>query len=249
MRSPRTAAGERVYAIGDIHGRLDLLEQLIGLIRQDNAGRPPASVRMVCVGDIIDRGPESAEIVRRCMDFSRRTDRFVVLKGNHEAMLVDGLGGNFLALSLWLRSGGGPALTSWGVADDLVARGPSRELVKAALASISAETLDWLAALPLLCRSGDYLFVHAGIRPGVPIDRQTAEDLMWIRDDFLRSDADHDGLVVVHGHSISETGVVSKPNRIGIDTGAYRTNILTAVMLDGDERRTFSTCETTATSF
>ena len=247
-RSPHVAEGERIYAIGDVHGRLDLLEQLVGLIRQDNASRPPALVRIICVGDIIDRGPESAEIVRRCMQFCKRTDRFVVLKGNHEAMLVDALHGDFLALSLWLRSGGNVALTSWGVADDLVAKGPSRELVTAARAQIPAGTLAWLAELPLLWRSGDYLFVHAGIRAGVAIDMQKAEDLMWIRDEFLRSEADHGGLVVVHGHSISDEGPISKPNRIGIDTGAYRTNNLTAVMLEADERWTFSTLKPAATS-
>ena len=246
IRVPRAPDGERVYAIGDVHGRLDLLEQLVGLIRRDNAGRSPARVTLVCVGDIIDRGPDSAEIVRRCMQFSGRTDRFAVLKGNHEAMLVDALAGDFLALSLWLRSGGDAALSSWGVADALVAKGPSRELVRAARAQISAKTLAWLAGRPLLRRVGDYVFVHAGIRPGVDIDLQTPEDLLWIREEFLESEADHDGQVVVHGHSVSDEGVVSRPNRIGIDTGAYRTNTLSAVMLEADERWALSTHEAIA---
>ena len=247
MRSPRIPEGERVYAIGDVHGRLDLFEQLVSLIRRDNAGRSPARVTLICVGDIIDRGPDSAEIVRRCMLFGERTDRFVVLKGNHEAMLVDSLSGNFLALSLWLRSGGDAALSSWGVSDDLVATGPSKELVRAARALIPAKTRAWLGDLPLLCRRGDYLFVHAGIRPGIDIDLQTPEDLLWIRGEFLRSEADHHGIVVVHGHSVSDGGVVSKPNRIGVDTGAYRTNILSATMLEADERWVLSTHDTTAT--
>ena len=234
-RTPRVPEGERVYAIGDIHGRLDLLEKLVSSIRRDNAQRVPARVSLICIGDLIDRGPESAEIVRRCMAFSQRTDRFIVLKGNHEEMLVEALSGDFLALSLWLRSGGGAALSSWGVADELIEGGPSKELVRMARALISTKTLAWLRGRPLLHQSGDYMFVHAGISPNVRMKRQTPEDLLWIREEFLMSDADHHGLVVVHGHSVGSEDLVVKPNRIGIDTGAYRTDILSAAMLEADE--------------
>jgi serine/threonine protein phosphatase 1 len=238
--APRIPAGTRVYAIGDVHGRLDLLEELVATIRADNSGRPAAEVWFILLGDIIDRGPDSAAIVSRCMAFTARTDRFVVLRGNHEAMMADAIGGNLLALSLWLRHGGGPALLSWGVPQAVVDAGASPELLRAARDHVPAEVVEWLAALPLTWGLGDYLFVHAGIRPGCALAEQKTEDLLWIRKEFLESDEDG-GFVVVHGHSISDDGVVVRPNRIGIDTGAYRTNVLTALALEGVERWTLAT--------
>lgn len=228
-------AGERVYAIGDIHGRLDLLEKLVAAIRADNAARVPARVRIILVGDIIDRGPDSAAIVDRCMAFTARTDAFVVLKGNHEAMMVDALRGDFIALALWLRQGGGAALQSWGVAEEVIADGASPALIRAARDRVPPEVIAWLTDLPLMYRIGDYLFVHAGIRPGRQIEDQSNEDLLWIRREFLESEEDQ-GVVVVHGHSVSDDGVTIRPNRIGIDTGAYRTGLLSALALEGDHR-------------
>jgi serine/threonine protein phosphatase 1 len=230
----------RVYAIGDVHGRLDLLEELVAGIRADNAARAPADVRIVLLGDIVDRGPDSAAIVGRCMAFTDRTDRFMVLRGNHEAMMVDAIGGNLLALSLWLRHGGGPALRSWGVPEALIGAGASPDLLRAARDHVPAEVVQWLATLPLTWTLGDYLFVHAGIRPGCALAEQKTEDLLWIRKDFLES-AEDEGFVVVHGHSISDDGIVVRPNRIGIDTGAYRTDVLTALALEGTERWTLAT--------
>jgi serine/threonine protein phosphatase 1 len=223
-----------------VHGRLDLLERLVAAIRADNASREPAEVSIVLLGDIIDRGPNSAALVARCMAFTARSNRFMVLKGNHEAMMVDAIGGNLLALSLWLRHGGGPALLSWGVPDALVAAGASPDLLRAARDHVPADVVQWLAELPLTWTLGDYLFVHAGVRPGCGLAEQKAEDLLWIRKDFLESAAD-EGFVVVHGHSISDDGVVVRPNRIGIDTGAYRTDVLTALVLEGAERWTLAT--------
>jgi len=237
---PRIPATHRVYAIGDVHGRLDLLEQLVATIRADNAGRGPAQVWIILLGDLVDRGPDSAAIVARCMAFTQRSDHFVVLRGNHEAMMVDAIGGNLLALSLWLRHGGGPALSSWGVSEHLVGAGASPELLRAARAQVPADVVQWLAALPLTWTLGDYLFVHAGVRPGCSLTDQRAEDLLWIRKEFLESEAD-EGYVVVHGHSISDEGVVVRPNRIGIDTGAYRTDVLTALALEGTERWVLAT--------
>ena len=234
VAAPRVPAGKRVYAIGDVHGRLDLLEQLVAAIRADNEARGPARVRIVLLGDIIDRGPDSAGITDRCMAFTARTDSFVVLKGNHEAMMVDSLRGDFVALALWLRHGGVAALQSWGVPEELTAAGASPALFRAMRERVPANVLAWMADLPLMRRIGDYLFVHAGIRPGVAIEDQVAEDLLWIRGRFLDSEAD-EGVVVVHGHSISD-GVAMRPNRIGIDTGAYRTGVLSALGLEEDRR-------------
>ncbi|WP_156678131.1 metallophosphoesterase family protein [Sphingomonas profundi] len=237
---PCVPAGERIYAIGDIHGRIDLFQALLDQIRRDNEARDPATVRLILLGDIIDRGPASAELVARCRALSERSDRFVVLKGNHEAMMVDALGGNLHALALWLRNGGDAALASWGVDAALIAEGPPHKCIADARAHVPAATIAWLRALPTTLRIGDYLFVHAGIRPGVPLADQTEPDLLWIRREFLDSGADH-GLVVVHGHSISARGPELRANRIGIDTGAYRTGSLTALMLEGSDRLLLST--------
>ena len=231
---------QRVYAIGDIHGRLDLFERLIATIREDNAARGAADVRIILLGDLIDRGPSSAAIVERCRAFADRSDKFVVLKGNHEAMMVHAVRGNFSALALWLRSGGDATLCSWGMPAELVRDATFPELIAAAQQHIPVDVLAWLDALPLTQRIGSYLFVHAGIRPGVALAKQTPEDLMWIRQEFLDSPDDH-SFIVVHGHSISEDGPVIQPNRIGIDTGGYRTGVLTALALEGDRRWTLAT--------
>ena len=236
----RLPPGERVYAIGDIHGRLDLFERLLGMIRRDNATRTPAHVQLVLLGDLIDRGPESAELVRRCMKFAEQTNQFVVLKGNHEAIMVESLSGDFAALSLWLEFGGDAALSSWGIDAALIEEGASTELLRTARSLVPKKTLAWLRKLPLTWQSGDYLFVHAGIRPGVELAQQMEEDLLWIRGEFLGSDTDH-ACLVVHGHSISEHGVVVRNNRIGIDTGAYRTGILSALAIEGDQHWTLAT--------
>ncbi len=237
---PRIPDGERVYAIGDVHGRLDLLEQLVGLVRQDSAARDAARVHLILIGDIVDRGPDSAELVGRCMAMADRSDRFIVLKGNHEAMMLHALAGNFLAFDLWLRNGGGAALSSWGVPDEAIASGPSRGLLRIARTAIPADVRNWLDQRPLTHRIGDYLFVHAGIRPEVALADQSQQDLLWIRNEFLESTADH-SFVVDQGQSISDEGVVMQPNRIGIDTGAYRTGVLSALALEADRRWTLAT--------
>lgn len=236
---PSVPAGERVYAIGDIHGRLDLFETLIADIRKDNEARKPAQVRLILLGDLIDRGAHSAELVERCRMLAQRSDRFTVLKGNHEAMMVDSLRGNLNALGLWLRSGGDAALASWGVDPAAIATGPSQVCLAAARAHVPAAALAWLEHLPRIMRRGDYVFVHAGVRPGVALAHQAEEDLMWIRREFLDSEDDY-GAVVVHGHSI-ESAVEMRRNRIGIDTGAYRTGRLTALMLEDSDRSLLST--------
>lgn len=237
--APSIPDGERVYAIGDIHGRLDLFRLLVARIRADNAARGPARVRLVLLGDLVDRGPDSAGLVERCRALAARSDAFVVLKGNHEAMMLDALAGNLNAMAVWLHNGGDAALASWGVDEAAFADGPTRACLAAARRQVPAEVIGWLAGLPASHRVGDYLFVHAGIRPDVPIARQTPQDMMWIRREFLDSEAAHPH-VIVHGHSIADE-VEMRPNRIGIDTGAYRTGVLTALMLEGTERVVLAT--------
>lgn len=214
-------AGERLYAIGDVHGRLDLLDVLLERIRLDSAQREGgAATRLVLLGDLIDRGPQSAQVVRRVRDgcdWAATT----ALMGNHEHAMIEALDGDRDMLRLWLAQGGVEALASWGVDQALLDDGSEPEIIVAASAAIPAAERAWIANRPLSLTRGGYLFVHAGIRPGVPIDRQSRRDMLWIRDSFLLSDRDH-GVVVVHGHTVSQD-VEHRFNRIGIDTGAYAT--------------------------
>lgn len=233
--APSLPPGLRAYAIGDVHGRLDLLSELLAAIRADDAAREPAETLVVQLGDLIDRGADSAGVVALAMaplDWGR----LVVLKGNHEAALTGALDGDRRTLSIWLRNGGRAALASWGV-DPAILDAPdaTTESIAALVAdAIPSEQRAWLARRPLNLRLGDYYFVHAGVRPGVPLDRQSEEDALWIRDEFLSSRRDH-GAIVVHGHSIAEE-VEELPNRIGIDTGAYASGRLTALGLERDRR-------------
>lgn len=225
----------RVYAIGDVHGRYDLFRRLMNIIERDQASRLAAPTRLILLGDIVDRGPDSAKMVKGCMNLTASTDRFMVLKGNHEEMMVDALRGSLYAYRQWLKFGGRETLLSWGVDEALLDGPATMDKLRHAAAIVGEEAIQWLARLPLYHRHGDYLFVHAGIRPGVALRRQRAEDLLWITDDFLDSEASH-GMIVVHGHTISEHRPVVRNNRIGIDTGAYRTNQLTAIGIEGGER-------------
>ena len=242
MAEPRLPRGERIYAIGDIHGRFDLFERLIGLIREDNAARRNAHVRIILLGDLIDRGPRSADLILRCKDYSEKSADFIVLKGNHEQAMVEALMGNYAALEAWRRFGGDETLRSWGVPEEVLQDGHLGFLLESAKSAVPREVLRWIEALPLTYDRGSYLFVHAGIRPGIPLSKQLATDLMWIRDDFLNSEIEHSH-VVIHGHSISEVEPDVRRNRIGIDTGAYKTGRLAALGLESAEQWTIIAAE------
>ena len=230
----RTDPVQRVYAVGDIHGRYDLFRQLMNIIEHDRSLRPPVATKIVLLGDIVDRGPDAARMVRGCMNLTASTDRFVVLKGNHEEMMSTALKGNLYVYRHWLTFGGRETLLSWGV-DRQVAEGPATiENLEIAAGMVGSRAISWLSRLPLHDQHGNYLFVHAGIRPGIPLRKQAAEDLLWIKDDFLESDVAH-GMMVVHGHTIIECGPVVRRNRIGIDTGAYRSGRLTALAVECEE--------------
>jgi serine/threonine protein phosphatase 1 len=238
--SPTPAKGERLYAIGDLHGRLDLFRILIKQLEADVAARGNMPSRIILLGDLIDRGPYSRdllELIRRMQ--VQNADRFVVLCGNHEEMLLASADGNASAQRLWLDNGGDATLRSYGIdqAEFLSLTSEQRGGVLSRV--VGAETLTWLAALPVHFRSGGYFFCHAGIRPGISLDKQRREDLLWIREDFVSSNRRH-GVVVVHGHS--ETADVEiKVNRINVDTAAYRTGQLTAVGMQGPYRWFIST--------
>jgi serine/threonine protein phosphatase 1 len=223
----------RIYAIGDIHGRLDLLRSLLFAVEDDSELRSPLPTRLVILGDFIDRGPDSAKLMK--IFAAQKSGRVVILKGNHEAALVDALLGDHQAMDLWLAHGGDATLRSFGAADAEIDPDDSRAMIELARQLIPKKLVDWLGKLPVFYREGQYYFVHAGIRPGVALERQSLDDQLWIRGEFTESEADH-GAVIVHGHSISEDGVAIRANRIGVDTGAYRTNILSAVGLEADSQ-------------
>ena len=237
----RGAKGYRAYAVGDIHGRLDLLEELLAKIHADLQHRPAAKTILVFVGDLIDRGPSSAQVIERLRTYHRSGIRPVFILGNHEEVLLRILDGDGSVISSWMRFGGQECLQSYGV-DPAVLRGrSSAELVEIVRKAIPSNHVAFLRSFVDSCRFGDYLFVHAGIRPGVPLEQQRQADLRWIREPFLFDDTDH-GMVIVHGHTIS-TAVEELPNRIGIDTGAYRTGVLTTLVIEGTDRHLIDTAD------
>lgn len=230
--------GTRVYAIGDIHGCADRLRALHERILQDcrNAdAKGPAATRRVIVylGDYIDRGPDSRGVIELLTSTPLAGFERIHLKGNHETFMTDILDGAG-ELSLWLVNGGAATLRSYGI-DQLAVAAGIAGVRDALLHQVPAAHLEFLQALRFSHVEGDYVFVHAGLRPGVAIEAQDPYDLMWIRAPFLHSDADH-GKIVVHGHTPSAEPVL-RANRIGIDTGACMGGNLTALVLDGAERR------------
>ena len=231
---PELPSGFRIYAIGDVHGRHDLLDELLALITTDSDSRRQARLVLVFLGDLIDRGPQSAEVVERLRTLRVGTARLVFLAGNHEEVLLRILDGDAALIADWLRFGGAECLRSYGADPDRIRQMTASDAVAAVRTAIPAEHVAFLRTFDDTFRAGDYLFVHAGVRPGLPLAEQDAADLRWIREPFLSHQADH-GFVVVHGHTIREQ-VEERPNRIGIDTGAYRHGILTALGLEGRDR-------------
>jgi serine/threonine protein phosphatase 1 len=231
---PRGARGYRAYAIGDVHGRLDLLESLLAEIERDLAERPSHKTLLVFLGDLIDRGPNSAQVIERLRTYRWPSVKIVCLLGNHEEVLLRILGGDAALITQWRWFGGAECLKSYGVDPSEIAGMEDQEALDVVRSAIPKEHAEFIGSFVDTCRFGDYLFVHAGIRPGVTLDEQAQSDLRWIREPFLLDDSDH-GCVVVHGHTINAE-VEERSNRIGIDTGAYRTGVLTALIIDGDER-------------
>jgi serine/threonine protein phosphatase 1 len=225
--------GERIYAIGDIHGCVAALDAMTQRIMADLKARPVARATVLHIGDLIDRGPDSAGVVARAMaDFPVPGVRVVVLLGNHEAMMESALAGEKRAAATWLSYGGWDTLASWGAKPGAGAREwPGL---------VPAEPRAFLASRPLMHRAGSYIFVHAGVRPGVALIRQTRQDLITIREPFLSADDGLPGVgrpwVVVHGHTPEAEPVVTA-RRIGIDTGAVLGGMLTAVVLEGGRLR------------
>ncbi len=237
--APGCPQGVRIYCIGDIHGRVDLLQQLHATIAEDAADHM-GSRKIIYLGDYIDRGEESMAVIDCLLNQPLPGFETIYLRGNHEQTMLDFLQQAEIGQG-WLAYGGTATLVSYGVR---VSRIPARQEDYIALQQNLASRLpqahlEFLRMTRLSYSSGSYYFVHAGVRPGIPLNRQTAEDQLWIRDEFL-SCRKHYEQIIVHGHTISEESEI-RPNRIGIDTGAYMSGKLTALVLEGSTRRLIQT--------
>jgi serine/threonine protein phosphatase 1 len=240
----RVPAGQAAYAIGDIHGRLDLLEHLLSRISEDARRHHADQARsLVFLGDYIDRGSESRGVVERLLDDPMPGFAKTYLMGNHEEAMLAFLEGRSDGLD-WLSFGGLETLMSYSVPLRAFPRSEDAVLaLRQALAeAVPQSHLDFFRNCTLHHSIGDYLFVHAGVRPGIALERQIPTDLMWIRDDFLRSKVPLRGRIVVHGHSICDLPQ-NREHRINIDTGAFVSGRLTSLVLRDGERRFLSTSD------
>ena len=241
-RSPSAVpAGTRLYAVGDIHGRADLLEALLQEIAEDAVRHPETGTKqLIYLGDYVDRGPASSAVIDMVLHDAPPGFEVVPLMGNHEEMMLRFLE-DIAVGRTWMMNGGDATLLSYGVEPPSMFAGTPRvhHAQQEFAERLPARHKRFLEGLAVSHVEGDYLFVHAGVRPGIALDQQRTEDLLWIRDEFLGSDRDF-GKVVVHGHSITRDPEF-RPNRIGIDTGAYRSNQLTCLVLEGTERRLLTT--------
>ncbi len=236
---PPDIGDRRVYAIGDVHGCAHLLDALLTIIAQDDKDRPRKPISLILLGDLVDRGPESRAVVETVMALTGSGGDVRCLKGNHEEAFILAARGDLRALPLFRRMEGEATLASYGLDPALFRVMTDTELADWMERHVPRAHVDFLDALPDSIAIGDYLFVHAGIRPGVPIDDQSPADLRWIRQEFLAHRGRHPSMIV-HGHSISED-VDEQAGRIGIDTGAFLSGRLTALGLEGTSRWTLQT--------
>jgi serine/threonine protein phosphatase 1 len=231
----RIPDGRLVVAVGDSHGRLDLFERLWSKIQETVRVSAARERTLVFLGDYIDRGLQSRQLIDRLLTGFPGFET-VFLKGNHDETLLQFLDDPKLG-EVWRNFGGVETLHSYGVQHNPASDWAQTRAEFAA--RLPAEHLKFFRSLQLHYACGDYLFVHAGVRPGLALEHQSEHDLLWIRDEFLNSTMSF-GRIVVHGHTPERQPVV-RPNRIGIDTGAYMTGVLTAVVLEGSKHQFLST--------
>ncbi len=239
-----TPEGMRIYAVGDIHGCLDELRETVAWIDNDLASNPPDDYRIIFVGDYIDRGPCSKGVIGFLMGLDAADEHVICLRGNHDELLSRFFTEkqDFVSWYTSRTMGGDKTLGSFGVrvSPPSVFQGELLVETRAfAEVLLNPSHVAFLEKRPLGVTFGDYFFCHAGIRPGVALDQQSDDDLVWIRDDFLT----HQGLfdkVVIHGHT-SRLDVDVQPNRINIDTRCHATGRLTTLVLEGDQHRFFQT--------
>lgn len=226
--------GRRIYAVGDVHGRDDLFAALIDMIRADSHGRGDAAVTIILLGDLVDRGPDSAAVVERARRLREEFKDTRLLIGNHEECFLGALTGDVRKLRYFMRIGGDATILSYWNTERNFVEASFEEVAALIPRMVPEEHVAFLGRGEDVIEIGDYIFVHAGIRPGVPIAKQKLSDLRWIREDFLDDERDH-GAMIIHGHTITAE-IDEWPNRIGIDTGAYNSGKLTAIGIEGAER-------------
>ncbi|MEM0987821.1 MAG: metallophosphoesterase family protein [Pseudomonadota bacterium] len=239
LEDARTPDGLRLYAMGDIHGCVAPLVRRYQAIRADLAANPVADYRIILLGDLVDRGPASPGVLDWLIAEMAADPRVISVRGNHDtylsAFMADPMTDTFWG---WASYGGAKTMADYGIAPDRIdpdLDGWERRALHADLSRLVPDShLALIRGLPLTLIFGDYLFVHAGLRPGVPLERQDEEDLLWIREPFL-SAPDAYSHVVVHGHTVS-TSVDVRCNRIGIDTGLVFGRELSCLVLEGDAR-------------
>jgi serine/threonine protein phosphatase 1 len=228
-RRPSLPAHLRIYAIGDIHGRLDLLDKLLVRIDSDIALRPTPRPVYVFLGDYVDRGPSSRQTIDRLIEHGAKNES-VFLKGNHELIAIKCLSDRGL-FDRWLRLGGLETLLSYGVPAETLANGkPIVELQAAFHSALPPAHFRFFRDLQSSFTCGDFFFAHAGVKPNVELSRQKESDLLWIREEFLSANVDF-GKIIVHGHTPTHEIEVG-PNRINIDTGAFATGRLTCLVIE-----------------
>lgn len=232
-------AGQRAYVVGDIHGRLDLFEELIGAIERDDLDAAPAQTTVILLGDLVDRGPDSAGVIDRARRW-KTARRVRILAGNHEEMFLQSFA-DLNMLRHFLKHGGRETVLSYGVDQRRYNDASLEELQDIMRCHVPDADRRFLESFEEYITLGGYAFVHAGITPEIPLEAQSRQDLLWIRDPFLSFTGQHSH-VIVHGHTIVEQ-VEERPNRIGIDTGAYRFGRLTALVLEGSEHRYIQTVQ------
>jgi serine/threonine protein phosphatase 1 len=228
---PRVPEGIRIYAIGDVHGRADLLASIFGRVDQDLELHPIANSLQVFLGDYIDRGPYSRDVIDLLIS-RRKQCPIVCLKGNHEAIALRVLENSTL-LPRWLQLGGGDTMISYGVTPPTADSNDVEMSVHALRMAMPEDHMKFLSGLALSFTCGDFFLSHAGARPGVSLELQHQRDLLWIRDDFLLYRGNWDK-IVVHGHTPVDRPEIL-PNRINLDTGAYATGRLSCLVLEADQ--------------
>ena len=232
--APRLPKGLRIYAVGDVHGHDDLLEQLLVKLELDMPGPRDSQTILLFLGDLIDRGPASRNVVERLRTYSREGVETVFLMGNHEEILLRIIDGEDRLIFDWIRYGGGSCVESYGLDPHRLSVISIADAGRMIRSAIPDEHVAFFRSFSDSFRIGDYFFVHAGIRPGVALSQQVPEDLRWIRMPFLGWTRRHEAMIV-HGHTIS-IEIDEQSNRIGIDTSAYQHGTLTAMGAEGMDR-------------
>jgi serine/threonine protein phosphatase 1 len=226
--------GRRIYAIGDIHGRNDLLLQLLDKIRRDDSQRDQAECEIIFLGDLVDRGPDSAGVLDTVMQLKAENAKVRFLMGNHEEVYLAAATGDEKSVRFFNRIGGRETILSYDISMKEYIELEMPQLARRLPDLFPRKHIDFVASFEDQIVIGDYAFVHAGVRPGVPLSDQRQKDLRWIREDFLSAQEAYEK-IIVYGHTINDD-VVETGTRIGIDTGAYYSDKLTALALQGSER-------------